>query len=99
MWFKLRLVDMSVSKEVIELQGYEEPAKGFLSYLPSSWVPYAELMRLNKPVGFLNIYFPYLYGSLFAACITQPVMSPKSVILANAKLFPIAFLLRSASCT
>ena len=93
------MIDMSFSKETIELPSYKEPTKGLLSYLPSSWVPYAELMRLNKPVGILNIYFPYLYGSLFAACVTQPVISPTSVLLANAKLFPMAFLLRSAGCT
>ena len=79
--------------------GYHRPTKGVLSYLPSSCVPYAELMRLDKPIGTLNIYFPYLFGSLFAACARFPLISPLSVLSVNLKLFPMAFLLRSAGCT
>lgn len=80
-------------------RGYHKPTRGILSYLPSSFVPYAELMRLNKPVGTLNIYFPYLFGSLFAACARYPFVTPLSILSANLKLFPMAFLLRSAGCT
>lgn len=79
--------------------GYYKPTKGVLSCLPSSCVPYAELMRLNKPVGTLNIHFPYLFGSLFAACAQHPFVTPLSVLSANLKLFAMAFLLRSAGCT
>lgn len=79
--------------------GYYKPTKGALSCLPSSCLPYAELMRLKKPVGTLNIYFPYLFGSLFAACAQHPFVTPLSVLSANLKLFAMAFLLRSAGCT
>ena len=79
--------------------GYYKPTKGVLSCLPSSCVPYAELMRLYKPVGTLNIYFPYLFGSLFAACAQHPFVTSLSVLSANLKLFAMAFLLRSAGCT
>ena len=79
--------------------GYSMPTSGAISYLPSLCVPYAELMRLDKPVGTLNIYFPYLFGSLFAACASYPLVTPLSVLSANLKLFPMAFLLRSAGCT
>lgn len=89
---------MSISRSR-DTHGYNEPTEGVVSCLPSSWVPYAELMRLNKPVGVINIYLPYLFGSLFAACTQYPVITPLSVLSANAKLFSMAFLLRSAGCT
>ena len=78
---------------------YEQPTKGVFSYLPSSCVPYAELVRLDKPIGTLIVYFPYLFGSLFAACIQYPFISPPSMLSANAKLFLMAGLLRCAGCT
>ena len=78
---------------------YKQPTKGILSYLPFPCVPYAELARLDKPVGTLIVYFPYLFGSLFAACIQHPFIGPLSVLSANTKLFPTAWLLRCAGCT
>ena len=63
------------------------------------WVPYAELKRLHKPVGILYIYFPYLFGSLFAACIEKPLPSLTTTITVNIQLFTIAFILRSVGCT
>ena len=77
---------------------YIPPTKGFLSYLPSSWVPYAELIRLHKPAGILVTYFPYQSGSLFAACVTKPLPPPSSIATANLLLFIIAFVL-SVGCT
>ena len=82
-----------------KISDYQPPQHGILSYLPSSWVPYAELMRLHRPVGILNIYFPYLFGSLYAACIMEPTGNPSSVVTTNLVLLLAAFVLRSAGCT
>ena len=78
---------------------YKIPTKGLLALLPRSWIPYAELIRLNKPVGILNVYFPYLYGSLFAAIVSNPIPSPLALASLNARLLAMAFLLRCAGCT
>ena len=78
---------------------YKFPTKGLLALLPQSWVPYAELIRLGKPVGILNVYFPYLYGSLFAAIVSNPMPSPLALASLNARLLAMAFLLRCAGCT
>ena len=78
---------------------YKRPRTGVLSYLPQSWVPYAELMRLAKPVGVMNIYVPYLYGALYAACVMEPVAEPTSLLYTSAMLLAAAFILRSAGCT
>ncbi len=75
------------------------PKSGALACLPESWVPFAELMRLHKPVGIMNIFFPYLFGLLFAACVSAPVMELETVLLLTTYLFAAAFILRSAGCT
>ena len=72
---------------------------GVLTYLPSSWIPYAELMRIHKPVGTMNIYFPYLFGALFAGCVSVPSIQPKSLLIHSVALLGAAFVLRSAGCT
>ena len=81
------------------LPSYRAPTIGILAYLPASWVPYAELMRIHKPVGIMNILFPYLYGTLFAACIKSYPEPPVTVLATVLNLFPMAFILRSAGCT
>jgi len=49
------------------LPEYSPPTKGFLSILPASWVPFAELARFDKPVGIYLFYWPHLWGTLYAA--------------------------------
>ena len=75
------------------------PSTGILACLPPSWTPYAELMRLHKPVGIMNIFFPYLFGSLFAACVSNPSMKAAFLLGRITALLSAAFILRSAGCT
>ena len=81
------------------LPTYQPPQNGFLSHLPAQWVSYAELVRLAKPVGIMNIYFPYIFGVLYAANNSSPICSPVTVLRNAAFLFLAAFLLRSAGCS
>lgn len=50
---------------------YSAPKTGFISSLPSSWIPFAELARIDKPAGIYLFYFPHLFGTLFAALNTH----------------------------
>ena len=75
------------------------PKTGVLASVPEPWVPFAELMRLHKPVGIMNIYFPYLFGLLFAGCMSSPLMEHSSLLLRSVSLLGMAFFLRSAGCT
>ncbi len=75
------------------------PQKGFLSILPASWVPYAELMRLDKPTGFYLFYLPYLFGTLYASCIAIPIITPTSLLTTNIILLAGTVILRGAACT
>ena len=75
------------------------PKTGMLTYLPPTWIPYAELMRIHKPVGIMNIFSPYLFGSLFAGCVSFPATEHKWLLARSTYLFIAAFVLRSAGCT
>ena len=81
------------------LPSYHPPDAGFVSHLPSSVVPYAELMRLHKPAGYYAFYFPHLFGTLYASAILSP-MPELSLLLQRNLLFMIgSLLLRGAACS
>ncbi|MCJ1263256.1 Para-hydroxybenzoate--polyprenyltransferase, mitochondrial precursor (PHB:polyprenyltransferase) [Lobaria immixta] len=75
------------------------PQNGFLSILPPSWVPYVELMRLEKPGGLYGFYFVYLIGIGYAASIAEPIPSPAFVLSTSAILLAWNVFLRGAVCT
>lgn len=47
-------------------EGYKKPSHGIFPFLPDAWVPYAELMRLDRLSGFWAFYWHYLIGLGFA---------------------------------
>lgn len=77
---------------------WQPPTKGILSVLPPSWVPYAELMRIEKPGGLYGFYFPYLIGLSYAACIAQPTISPAFLASTSAAFLVWNVFLRGAAC-
>ena len=80
-----------------DLPPYTPPQRGLLSWLPSSWVPYAELMRLSRPIGIVIIYSPYLFGTLFAAVVSPHHPTPRSLLKTNAMLFAATIFLRGGA--
>ncbi|ETS87751.1 hypothetical protein PFICI_01579 [Pestalotiopsis fici W106-1] len=48
---------------------YKKPNHGIFRVLPDAWVPYAELMRLDRQAGFWAFYWHYLIGLGFAVNI------------------------------
>ena len=75
------------------------PERGFLTLIPQTWVPYAELMRLDRPFGIFLFYFPYLFGLLFAANTAQPTIPPFQLLATSIHLLLTAVVLRGAACT
>ncbi|SMQ49381.1 unnamed protein product [Zymoseptoria tritici ST99CH_3D7] len=72
---------------------------GILKFVPGSAIPYAQLVRLHKPIGFAIVYLPYVIGVLYASAVA-PAPVPLSVVLNRAWIFCIgSTLLRSAGCT
>lgn len=78
---------------------YEKPTTGLLSILPSSWVPYGELIRLDKPTGTYYLFFPCLFSTLLAAPLAVPIASPLSVLGTSLLFFSGALIMRGAGCT
>ncbi|EPE27234.1 hypothetical protein GLAREA_03149 [Glarea lozoyensis ATCC 20868] len=78
---------------------YTTPKTGLLSILPSSWVPYAELIRLDKPTGTYYLFFPCLFSTLLAAPMAVPMASPLSVVGTSLLFFSGALIMRGAGCT
>ena len=76
---------------------YHPPEKGFISLLPSSWIPYAELMRLDKPAGTYYLFFPCLFSTLLAASYTSS--APLPVLTTSLLFFSGAVIMRGAGCT
>ncbi|KAI4601824.1 hypothetical protein KJ359_010689 [Pestalotiopsis sp. 9143b] len=81
------------------LPRYQDPKSGLVSRLSSSWIPYAQLMRLDRPAGLYAFYFPYLIGLLYAACISPSRIEPLAVFKLAALLLPFNIVLRGVACT
>jgi 4-hydroxybenzoate polyprenyltransferase len=78
---------------------YSPPTTGLLSHLPKSWVPYAELVRLDKPVGTNYLFFPCMFSTILAAPLTSPI-TPISTVVGTCLLFYSgAIIMRGAGCT
>lgn len=81
------------------LPEYSPPTTGVLSYLPRQAVPYAELMRIDKPTGSYYLFFPCLFSTLVAATMATPIAAPSAVISTTALFFTGALVMRGAGCT
>lgn len=77
---------------------YTPPTTGLLSKLPSSWVPYAELTRIDKPAGTYYLFFPCLFSTLLAAPLTVPMVSPLTVMGTALLFFGGSLIMRGAGC-
>lgn len=70
---------------------------GWLTKLPEKWIPYAELIRIEKPAGTLLLLIPCLWGITMASfSIAAPLATTASAI----GLFSVgALIMRGAGCT
>ena len=83
---------------VTTLPQYSLPTQGILSKVPLSWVPYGELMRIDKPTGIYLFYFPHLFGTLYAASFMKPKPSVSTTFELNVYLFIGTIFMRGAAC-
>lgn len=79
-------------------QAYQPPTSGILSKLPASWVPYGELLRLDKPTGTYYLYFPCLFSTLLAAPLASPITPPLTVLGTSLLFLTGALVMRGAGC-
>lgn len=82
-------------------KGYSKPSHGIFRFMPDTWVPYAELMRLDRQSGFWVGYWHYLIGLGFALNI-HPFSSNIhliSLVLLAAYLAVWGIVFRGIFCT
>src|SRR2546421_3086609 len=89
----------TVSHEPASKPVYMLPQQGILGRIPRSWVPYAELIRLDKPTGTYYLFFPCLFSTLLAAPLANPIATPAQVATTAALFFTGALVMRGAGCT
>ncbi|KAI8626272.1 4-hydroxybenzoate polyprenyl transferase [Xylariaceae sp. FL1651] len=83
------------------VKGYTKPSHGVFCFIPDAWVPYAELMRLDRQSGFWAFYWHYLIGLGFAINI-QPFSSQldlASLVILAAHLGLWTTVFRGITCT
>lgn len=78
---------------------YSPPKSGIVSHFPAAWVPYGELMRLDKPAGIYLFYLPHLIGTLYAASIMNPKPPVTSLCYTNLIFFSGTVFMRGAACS
>ncbi|KAF9893202.1 hypothetical protein FE257_011625 [Aspergillus nanangensis] len=85
-------------KQPNSLPKYAPPTTGILSYLPRSWVPYAELIRIDRPQGVFITNIPCLIGLMYGANIASTKIEATSLLKQAAKLSLTILAFRSAGC-
>ncbi|KAK4228408.1 putative para-hydroxybenzoate--polyprenyltransferase mitochondrial precursor [Podospora fimiseda] len=96
---KLLSTTTSPTPTTNNLPPYTPPQTGFLSHLPPSLIPYAELIRLDKPTGSYYLFFPCLWSTLLAAPLSLPPTSPSSILSTSLLFLSGAIIMRGAGCT
>ncbi|KAJ5725491.1 Para-hydroxybenzoate--polyprenyltransferase mitochondrial precursor (PHB:polyprenyltransferase) [Penicillium malachiteum] len=67
---------------------------------PFSLTPYMQLMRLDRPAGFIGFYMPSVLGLVYAASIAEPsAVSPVQLLQMCIFFFVANLLIRGAACT
>ena len=95
---KISTVSESPMTATPTLPQYSLPTRGILSKVPPSWVPYGELMRIDKPTGIYLFYFPHLFGTLYAASLMKSKPSVFTLFGLNLYLFISIIFMRGAAC-
>ncbi|KAJ5454627.1 UbiA prenyltransferase family-domain-containing protein [Penicillium daleae] len=89
-----------LNKDIGQTQNAEyQPPAGLVSYPPASCLPYAELMRLDRPAGFYALYVPCLFGVFYAAIASFIQASLGMGIDRTVTLLFFCLLARGAACT
>ncbi|PGH32319.1 4-hydroxybenzoate polyprenyl transferase [[Emmonsia] crescens] len=78
---------------------YTPPKTGLIAMLPKPWIPYAELIRLDKPTGTYYLFFPCAFSTLLAAPLASPMAHPLEVASVCGMFFVGALVMRGAGCT
>ena len=70
---------------------------GWLAYVPRPFVPYLELMRLDRPNGYWYFWYPHLFGMLTVAIEQRAALA--QLLQVNLILLWGVLIMRGATCT
>ncbi|KAJ6093172.1 4-hydroxybenzoate polyprenyl transferase [Penicillium sp. IBT 16267x] len=87
-----------MEKSQSKFTAYQRPTSGIFPFLPESWVPYAELMRLDRLGGFITFYLPCLFGLAYATSIAAVQPSLLLLVDRSITIFLCCVLARGSSC-
>ncbi|GLA53793.1 para-hydroxybenzoate--polyprenyltransferase, mitochondrial precursor (PHB:polyprenyltransferase) [Aspergillus niger] len=76
----------------------EMPIQSVAKLVPSSWVPYVQLMRLDRP-GFLGFFMPTLMGLSAGATLADPPIAPLDFFKSFLFFWFVTNFIRGAACT
>lgn len=96
-FYSIKSTSSQASTDIGSLSFYKPPQTGLISYLPESWIPYAELARLDKPTGTYYLFFPCLFSTLMAGAYTAA--TPSQVFTTSILFLTGALIMRGAGCT
>lgn len=87
-----------MEKTASKFAAYQRPTSGIFPFLPEAWVPYAELMRLDRLGGFITFYLPCIFGLAYATAIAA--IQPPLLLLVDRSItiFLCCVLARGSSC-
>ena len=97
--FKRRTATTALDRPSLTPAAYTPPTTGILSRLPRAVIPYAELIRIDKPAGTYYLFFPCLFSTLLAAPLAAPMPAPLTVFGTTALFLAGATVMRGAGCT
>ncbi|KAF2461256.1 UbiA prenyltransferase family-domain-containing protein, partial [Lineolata rhizophorae] len=92
-----RLASTAINPDV--LPPYAPPTTGLVSVLPPALIPYAELIRLDKPTGAYYLFLPCLWSTFLASIFVTPLPSPLALAGTTALFAAGALIMRGAGCT
>lgn len=72
---------------------------GILAIVPARLAPYGELIRIQKPVGFIYLYTSCASGTLMVECLADSITPASRLIATNIVLFISSIAFRSAACS
>lgn len=92
-----RIAEPGKPREINPATRYRPPTTGLVASLPRSWIPYAELVRLDKPTGTYYLFLPCLFSTLLAAPMASHA-TPLQVAGTSALFLTGALIMRGAGC-
>ncbi|KAG9257649.1 putative para-hydroxybenzoate-polyprenyltransferase Coq2 [Emericellopsis atlantica] len=92
-------IQQETTQPTAEIPPYSPQTTGILSIIPKSWVPYAELVRIDKPTGTYYLFFPCLFSTFLAAPMAVPMATPTTTLGYSALFFTGALIMRGAGCS